>query len=113
MKFKAIIGGGYRPTVINARFREMAEAITELQNAAGISTETETTQAVIPVATVETETVTAEAQDAPEDFDWRTTTDAEALKAYALVKYDLKIRKFKLESIRAEIESYISILAGE
>lgn len=130
MNFKAIVGM-LTPQKINVRLRELWEAFTklaadvaELQAEAGIEPETTTLDESL-TTTVGTQNVpeitTTAAPDAPEapitppgdtEFDWRASEDVEALKAFALEKFDLVIRKQKPETVKADIEAYLETQIG-
>lgn len=121
MKFRAIVGA-LTPIKVNVRIRELCAAVTELQEAAGLSddvTETVTVAAEDqPVTSSTSESTDEAASQAQEDegapeadqpFNWRESNSVEALKAFALEKLGLTIRKQKVDTIKAEIASFVEL----
>ena len=121
MKFRAIVGA-LTPIKVNVRIRELCAAVTALQEAAGLSddaTETVTVAAEDQPVTSNTSENTNEAasqaqegEGAPEagqGFNWRESNSVEALKAFALEKLGLTIRKQKVDTIKAEIASFVEL----
>lgn len=114
MKFKALMSGTFGVVAVNSRLRVLCEAITRLEDLAGIGEKVETeTVTIAPEPVVEVTTTIAPADEDKEGFNWRTSESIEALKAYAMEKYGLTIRKQKVDTIRAAIQSYIETQAGE
>ena len=121
MKFRAIVGA-LTPIKVNVRIRELCAAVTELQEAAGLSddaTETVTVAAEDqPVTSNTSESADEAASQAQEDegapeadqpFNWRESNSVKALKAFALETLGLTIRKQKVDTIKAEIASFVEL----
>lgn len=106
MGYKAIQCSFINARVINARLIAIWEALEELKALTGQLPDSE--NETVSVETEAQEVVINEAQES--GFDWQGSDNVEALKAFAREKYGLNIRKFKIESVRAEIASFIETL---
>lgn len=104
--YKAIRAGMFGALSVNVRMREIWDAINEIRAAIGIK---EAAKETVTVDSAETVVETVADEPAEEQFDWKTSDDAAALKAFAREKFGLEIRGNKrADTVREEIEGFLS-----
>ena len=107
MKFQAIMSGHFGVISINARLRQICEAITRLEELQGVAQVAPETTTVTAPAKLDLPVQEAKEEAAALSFAWRESKSVGELKAFARQEFGLSIRKKLPETIKAEIQSYI------
>lgn len=109
--FKPILAGMFSAMSVNRKLRELHSRIDALESSLNLTAtdcaETETVTIAEPEPEKAEETVTETVEAA---FDWRTTDDATALKAWAIENHGLEIKgNKKADTIRTEIRGFLEV----
>lgn len=106
--FKAMHQGTFGVLAVNRKLRELWTAIEEIRAHIGMTDGEAETVAEAPVTV--TETVAEQPKEEEPAFDWKTSDDVPALKAFALETFGLEIKgNKKAETVRSEIMGFIEV----